>query len=334
MAIDFGLYRTKLNVNGNTSRERVINTLKQNLDRVGANSASYKSVEINGVSCNLFIDSTNDEYVKTFCDTEGNITGAGIIIDWQNKKWLAESFDFDNEIYAKGKLRYCNYTLNFLDASGNAVSYPCCIQSPTGVGLNQEGQITVGKSQYTIKLPFDTNTALLDKTYPDGKTRRLLIDYSTNRPTAFEITHADRVTYPGLVELYINEVERSTDDNITLMIADYYSRAATTPVEPTDDGSCEITFNGEPIIEVGKAYKTFTAVFKDADGDVVETTPVWDIVLTDMTLVSKVITTSDDDYIKIKVTDRTMIGTPIRLELTNEDESLSTYVMLEVVSIG
>lgn len=333
MATNWDLYNKRLNVNGNTKRERDINKLKSDLLINVVNSPSHKTVTINGVSKGLLVNlASSSSYtnlnIKNIqsLNTNGFKVGDYVVLDSLN--YLINEVDPEDEIYTKGKMQECNYTLNFLDSHNLPISRPCIVSNSSG-GVTQDKMMSLGDGKYSIKLPFDTETVLLEKD------RRLLIDYGTLKPIAYKIVRSDRVSYKygtgGIIELTVEEDERNSNDNIPLMIADYYSNVAPTP-PPIE--LCTITYTGDAELQTGIGYKKFTAIFKDAEGNILDNViPVWSVVLTDSSLLQYISTESADDYIKIKVTSTKMIGVPVRLELKDVAETMSSFVILEVVSI-
>lgn len=328
--INWDLYNARINVSGSTAREMVINKVKDTISRYGSDSISCKDIKINGVSKKLFITNTSDPYVKNFQDTEKIITSAGALIEYADNQWLVEKLDVDDEVYPTGKLRFCNHTLNFLDSNLRPTSRPCYVEN-TSYGTDETGisiskvNITTGAGTYRIILPYDAQTALFDRTYADtNQNQRIML-----QKKSYEITDVDFITQPGCVIITAEECERSADDNVEMGIADY-SRVKTTSTLPR----CEITYSGEPVLEVGKAAKRFSVRFIDENGNLLETTPAWNVVMTNSALLEFVASTTEVNDIYLRVTDKRLIGETIRLEVENEDATMSAYVEIGVISLG
>jgi hypothetical protein len=99
--------------------------------------------------------------------------------------------------------------------------------------------------------------------------------------------------------------------------------------------SAEITYSGNDVLEIGKGYKTFTAVFKDSAGVVLtDIVPAWNIALDDSSLLPYVLSDDADDYIKLKVTEPTMAGESISLSLSDSDHIATASISLEVLALG
>ncbi len=331
MAVDWNLYTARLNLDGSSDRERNINEMKRRISQAIVNSPSYKS---NGL---VIIDTLNP-YVKNFVALSDNTVLAGMVKDYRSSKYLITAVDIDNEVNMRGTMERCNYELKFLNSFNHPTSRWCCVENATkyNSGAKPAGtvaKIELGSSQYLVKLSYDEETALLDRVYPDGNDRRLLLDFGTSVPNAYRVTQTDRVSYPGLVVLTLTEDTRSGNDNLSLMIADYYSRVAPSPVQPTYP-LCKIVYSYEPVLEVGKGYKKFQAVFYDTEGNVENLDPVWTVTASDSLLLEYVLTQSDEDYILIKVTSNLLVGKSVTLTLKNQAETLTTSINLEVCALG
>lgn len=339
MPINWNFYENRLNALGATKRDRDIASIKLNAVRSGIYSPSCKSVSIGNENCFLFIDSTETAGSKTYTDVFDVVHHAGTLVTWAGATWLVDSYDVDNEVYADGKLLLCNYELRFLDANGNPKSKMCYVENYTkyNTGTRTTGltnKMELGSTQFFIKLPLDSDTQTLDRVYTDGKEQRILLDKDTLRPKAYQITLADRVSYPGIVALSVSECLESADDNTELMMADYYSRINTDTLPVITSDYCEITYSGEPVLKVGQGYKAFSAVFKDLSGVVQPgVTPVWSLDSTS-NLIQKVIIQYDTGRILLKVTDSELIGFKFDLVLEDESSEISSSIEIEVTDIG
>jgi hypothetical protein len=305
------------------------------MTRYGVDSASCKDIKIDNVVQKLFILDTKDPYVKDCQDIFDVLYCAGTIVEYATAYWLVEKLSFDGEIFKTGILRQCNYNLKFLLSTHQPASRYCYASSSssstdkTGNPIQMEYPVGV----LHITLPSDGETLLLDRTYTDtGKNQRLLVDFGTTTPKAYEIKSADRLT-AGIITLVVEECLSSKNDNVTLGIADY-DRYVPIETVPTT-ANCQIIYNGTANIQTGKAAKKFTAKFLDALGVVLPgVTPVWTLTMVNPALLDKVITVVAEDYITIKISDVSLIGEAIRLDLTDSTTSVSKYIMLGVESIA
>ena len=285
-------------------------------------------------------DNSSQDNVRQIIGKRGSFA-SGQYVFYQAKLWLIDSLIGDNLVYIKATMTYCNYTQHFLNSGGSPIFRPCCVNDSSSYtpGIKSSGIVKIesGTVQFVVKMPLDSETNLLDRTYlsENNEPMRLLVDYYTSNPMAYRITHVDRITCPGCVLLSLLEDVRNENDNVELMIADYYNRFVESPAVPTPTIMCEISYSGEAILEIGKGYKTFTAIFRDESGNTsFSIMPVWDIVLSDMSLEQYVIYETSDNTIKIKVSEPSMNGIFVTLNLSDEENTMSSSVMLEVAYIG
>lgn len=324
------------------SKEETTASVIENFNIRRLYSAESEAVTIDGVSENVLIQDHSNPLNENKSDKKihvpmGSALTTGSYVIYNSETWLTISrVNIVSNAYKSAQIIKCNYNLKFLSSLLQPISRQCFVtRTRSGTDINGNPvQIELGDGKLSIVLPYDSETALLDRTYPDGKNQRLLIDFGSTTPRAYNVTDADRLSKIGCVVLTLEECERSVDDSVSEMIADFDRRVIIpSPIIPAA-GKCTITFSGEPEIQVGLAVKKFVGKFYDSSGDLLEVTPVWNLVIPDITLLDKIITVTAYDYITIKVTDRTLIGTPIRLELTDATESVSAFILLNIKSIG
>ena len=87
------VYNNRMNINGETKRERDINCLKQNILAKAPNNLSYKSVKLNGEEVYLMINSDTKPYYKKFISLPDQEILAGDYIEWANNIWLVYESD-------------------------------------------------------------------------------------------------------------------------------------------------------------------------------------------------------------------------------------------------
>ena len=324
------------------TKEETIASVIENFNIRRLYSAEGVAVTIDGVSENVLIQDHSNPLNENKSDKKIHVpmesvltTGSYVIYNYET--WLAISrVDIVDNAYKSAQIIKCNYNLHFLSSLLQPLSRHCLVtRTRSGTDVNGNPvQIELGDGILSLTLPYDSETSLLDRTYPDGGNQRLLVDFGSTTPRAYNVTDADRLSKIGCVILTLEECERSVNDSVQNMIADYDRYEAIPSEVIPETGKCTITFNGEPEIRVGLAAKKFIGKFYDSNGDLLEVTPVWNLVIPNTALLDKIITVIADDYITIKVTDRTLIGTPIRLELTDATESVSNFITLNIKSIG
>ena len=324
-----------------SKKETELFEIRRTIEREFGVPLDYENdVTKNGAKQGFLVLRTKESTEKKIFSRPSESFSLGDVIKCYGADWLVTELDPNTQIRNGGKITQCNYTLKFLDANGVPVSRPCIVENATkyNSGVKTQGtevRMELGTSQYLIKLPFDSITAFLDKTYPnESRNQRLLMDFGTQYPAAYEISDADRVTYPGLIMLTLIRTERSENDSVENMIADYDRLASEGEPSPVSELNCNISFSGESSLFYGSGSKSFYAEFVQGGTPINSIVPVWSVALIDQSLLQYLQISQAENYVKIKVLSSLMIGMFVRLELKDIDNITSTYLDLEVKSLA
>ena len=247
---------------------------------------------------------------------------SGDLLFCKKDYWLCtSSYDY-HDLYCHAEFIRTNYTLKWQNSKGEIIEKRSYIVS---AAQYDSGEITtntmvLGSDQLLITLPCDEDTVYLNNT------QRFLIDKNTVTPTAYKISRVDTVPYSdwevGCIVLIATQTTLNPlTDRVDLMVCDYKedenSGSTITSVIP----SIEYTTTQ---IKSGGSAKKFVAKFKDADGnDVTPITFAWDIVCS---FKDKLVTTENDNYIKISVDDNSLIGEEFELTLTADGNTTSITI--------
>lgn len=170
-----------------------------------------------------------------------------------------------------------------------------------------------------VYLPLDEDTLKL--TYD----KRVFIDNNYQIP--YKITRPDNVSTSyngnGLICLIMSQDVLSDEDRPDLGLCNYF-----VPTPPQPSTTCEITYANSPTIYVGGNAKTFQAIFKDSDGNILtDVSAIWstDISIADQTKI--LFTDKGNNTCTLKaVNDNSLIGKVVRLSVKNSDNTLSSFV--------
>ena len=209
---------------------------------------------------------------------ENDYFNSGNLILYDSDNWLCTSAFVFHDLYCKGNLQRCNYTIKWQDKDTLAIKeYPAFVQSASQYNSGEEGNktITIGYNQYMIVLPSNSDTIKLDRHY------RFFIDKPNGTNIVYRLTRNDVVPYSdwddGCVCWIVTEDQYNPEtDRIDLMLCDYITPTPTPPIPP----DITITYSGQPQIYNGGTNKTFTAVS-----------------INEITLWSKTCTEEQNDYI-------------------------------------
>ena len=259
----FDQYKNRVNLRGETVRERTLYREKRELSLKAINSLSCKDCEVNGVAQKLIIDDGTLPYYKEVKSLPDEYFDAGDLVEWAGAKWLIVSCDWDKEVYTYGKMQQCNYVLKWQNPDATVIERWSVVLSASKYnnGEKYNNVIVVGSNQIMIYLPLDSETLKL------SADKRLMVDFNTDKPKCYDITRVDTVTmsYDGVAEprydgkgcvlLILTETELNPDvDNVELMLCNYINPSdVPQPTEPI-----LITYAGNPELRIG-GRKTFTA---------------------------------------------------------------------------
>lgn len=217
---------------------------------------------------------------QTLIDTP--IVVGDIIYDSAEDEYLicTEAFKIDS-IHYQGKFTLCNWILKWQDKNGDILEYPCYDFNSTQYNSGEQSnrQFTIGSSQHTVLLPYDSNTVIL------SSPQRFFLDRNTDNPTSFIVTQNDTTSLgigkKGIVRVTLYECERNNDtDRIDLGICDYFDKSEVTN-NNSSDGYIDksVIYYDTTIIKSGGDSQTFIAKFFDNEGNEInEIVPKWSIV--------------------------------------------------------
>lgn len=325
MAIDLDYY-LKINnaYNVDSLKDVELYNIKQNINSDFENNVDFERVLINGEEQGVLVIKSNTSTnvnIKKIISKPNETFKIGDIVEWTGFNWLITEIDVDRKIYTVGRIALCQSVLKWQNNKGDIIERPFVAKSASG-GISEGDIMTVKDQEHRIQIPLDDETKALF----NGK--RFLIG-SINNPSAYKIIKKDVITgnygeMGGILNLTLEETELSEKDNKKLMIADYFEPS--TPPSPV--GNCEIVYRGQPVIRIGGSTKTFTAVFKDDDGNALDIQPVWSI---DNTFDGKITTKIIDNSIKIKaVDDSSLIGETIVLILSDSDNRYNAEIKINI----
>lgn len=349
MAINWDLYNTRLTIRGTTQRERTINDFQIMKNQKGAESPSCKTVLINDVEKQVFINSTNKRNIKSISpvlNSDSLILGSKVY--WKYKYWLLNDLNEDDDVLVDGQIQLCNYTLPFQTNSSQIHNEPCIIVDATrasSTGEDEEKIITIPDTQCVILIQYNEVTKYL------VESKRLFIDMnnmSIGEPKVYHISKVNRIKYMdgnnGILEITCDQDQITSADNPSLLIADYISKDPSPIPTPSIDGQCFITntrkviYNTSVKLKVGGTKKPFDCIFKNLSGDIVaDISPIWKLVeLTDKQD-GKIHLTYDTQYLTrcyINIdNDIDLIGSEFKLQLSSLNGNYGTFELIcQVVS--
>jgi|GEM_PF-2590618 len=204
---------------------------------------------------------------------------SGDILFYDDHYWICVFQKNSHFLHCKGTFIRTNYLLKWQNSSGEIIKRYCHVQSAAQYNSGEYGNktITLGSDQLMVILPSDNETNIL------ATPKRIFVDKKEEKPIPYKITRNDNVPYSdwdyGCVNLIMTQDVLRGIDNIQLGICDYIPPVL--PPHQDEDNNlltCEIIYKGNPTIIAGGNEKTFTAVFRDENGNEVDDIiPLWSI---------------------------------------------------------
>lgn len=272
---------------------------------------------------------------------------AGMYIFYENRYWLITGYPSYNGIYEKAVMQLCQYKLRWQNAKGEIIERFISTSSASKYDIGETGNSTIilTSDNLTLLLPNDEESLNLY-----GK--RVFIDKRTPPEKVYKITRSDDVLYDygeehgGVLSFIADKTElNTTTDRQDLRLCDYIEiddsnstdSEAPTPSDPenpdkTTDLSAKITFKGTQELKIGGSTKTLTGGFTDANGNTTTDIGTWEVITIDE-LLPYLEYTIDENTLKINVLDTDLIDSKVRIMFSSADNTISTYLDFDVVSM-
>ena len=328
------LFDKLITADGDTMRERNKNRAKRDYVVTSKPSLALKHVTINDEERDVIIESGSSTHIKKILSMPDERFYDGDYVLWDGYYWLVSETDLDSEVQYKGIIRQCNKKLRWQNANGEIIERWCATdeKATNTQGVSYKAIVDKVKTNYTIYLPLDNETMKIRRYH------RFILDVDLEDPDTYVVTNRNVVSsvydpdmVHGVILIVLSQDERSQDkDNLELQIADYKEER-----EIVEGINCEIQYSGDtPNIKVGGSFKTYSAVFYDSEGHVVEgITPVWNVTFVpDTDQYYECI--EEDGKLKIKALyEPSIVKQQVLIELSAESYEASCELFAKVVYV-
>ena len=275
----------------------------------------------------------------------------GDYLEYDGMVWLClNSYSFHN-LYCRATFMSCDWQIYWINEKGELKSQYVVDQNSTqyNSGESSNATMTLGAAQHMLKMPCNEDTVMFDSP------QKFCIDRNIKKPTCYKVTQNDNTSYnygKGLCCVTVTETQLNPDkdklitleDGKQVWVCDYIeiddntntpSEDPTTPPENPDemtDLRASITFKGSQELKIGGTTKTLTGSFVDSDGNATADIGVWEVITIDE-LLPYLEYTITDNTLKIKVLDTDLIDSKVRIMFSSADNTISTYLDFDVVSM-
>lgn len=314
---NYGLFNTRVNAYGETSRERTVNTAKEDIAKNLYDHPNLRDVKIDGKYGKLVViskDRTGNSLkdVKQILSLPGETFNVGQYVEFSNQIWLIHQADVDDEVYVDGQMTLCPNILKFQDVTGKIHHYPYFVDTSLP-SLDINKMTTTSDTTRKIKLPFDeiTREFFIDK--------RFMGEVIGGKPQCWKVNELDADSNRGLLVVTLEKDEfNDKTDSIEHGICNYFK--TTTPVVP--DETIEIVYSGKPELRVGGNYKDFYVKYYDGNGEeILNVDSTWTIEVHPL-FESNIISQIDGNKISLKVEAITgIVGQTVSLTVVGDNNT-------------
>ena len=353
------LMKERMKITGHTPRKEMIrdgqNLLKEELEHDSSYSPTmffYDSDnKVDDRLANLRVygrknSSLNGNYMNFLTTYDNPVKIGDYIHDAKDDTyWLVYNSFNVNDVHYEGKLIQCNYPLKWQLSNGKVVERWANIVSASKYDTGETGNATIvlSSNNFTVLIGYCEEGYELE-----GK--RVFIDKrNVNPEKVFKMTRGDDVLFDSgnmgaLFSFIADKTEFNKDeDRPDLKLCNYIDidSGSDTPYDPTTppenpdemtDLKAVITFKGSQELKIGGTTKTLTGSFVDSDGNATTAIGVWEVITIDE-LLPYLEYTITDNTLKIKVLDTDLIDSKVRIVFSSADNTVSTYLDFDVVSM-
>lgn len=281
--------RRMLATSGTSLRDEIIKNSKQLLQSTFLDDASSNPNLVfwntsNNLMCRIFDRKKSSGFIvatiQVFIDS--TLTVGDIIYDSSEKQyWMCTKMFNIDDVHKQGEITFCNYSIKWQNSSGIILSYPCITSTSSTAGVSEGKVVTVGDAVYTIKLPFDSNTLLInidDRFIIDDPTVEIPQVYAVSKPNRIEFKFGDK----GLIELTMKQSQyNDKTDRKDLGICNYI--VPTENPNTSEDNTYAVIASDNKDNKVVVGYKDGTILSpKFFNADNIENSsiiPVWEFTL-------------------------------------------------------
>jgi hypothetical protein len=167
LPVNWTIYERKLKINGNITRDRQINLMKDGIINSFADSPSYRSAYFNGstTATDIQIIDSDKYYIKTIQMKPNENINVGDLIVFDSRTWLCTEVDKTNPVFQYGKIYLSTQTIT-LYKNNTSYQIPCVIQSgikTSQLGTDENTYIEMPSSTITMRLPNTAITRLINR---------------------------------------------------------------------------------------------------------------------------------------------------------------------------
>lgn len=262
-------------------KEAEINRLRAEYARNMSLSLEYESnALINGESRRIIATKTKGNQRYKVSSYPGETFYAGDIVECYGSHWIVIEVESNKDICTTGVMLRCNHLFRFQNGTSEIIERWGVLDTGVYSTTVKETELQTSlNKQYKIYLPLDDETRklyigkrLATSLMKDSNYKDVLVCWRTTEFDDLSENYGDDAL---LILKCISDQYNPNTDSIEERICDYISEE---DVPAAQNYSAEIMFNGDAVVRIGGAGKTFGVVYYDADRNVVDgVTTSWSI---------------------------------------------------------
>lgn len=219
------IYRERIAAKGETKRNSTIIREKRRINTHLVDNPSYQQCMVDNEDRVCAILNSDNFNIKTIISMPDEDLRHGALVEWMDNKWLIIDRDPNTTMYTKCTMKQCNYLLKWVDTTGKICEQWAIVADGTkyltGEFEDRNFVATRGDTRLSVTISRTPDALNLDRT-----TRFIIDDPDCHEHLAYSLTKPLRMgsTYngDGVFNFVMQEVETTDDDNLDLLIADYY----------------------------------------------------------------------------------------------------------------
>lgn len=221
----FDVYEARINAKGRTKRGAALQREKKYLRDHLPDNLSYQEAVVDGEARLVSIANSDNLNEKTIFSLPDEDLRHGALVEWMDNRWLITERDANTTIYTKCKMIQCNYLLKWINKDHQIIEQWSVVSDGTkyltGEFEDKLFMATRGDTRLSVILANTPESAKLDR-----QSRFLIDDPRAGDIIAYSLTKPLRMGWSyngnGVFQFVLQEVVTTDDDNLDLMIADYY----------------------------------------------------------------------------------------------------------------
>lgn len=241
------VYNARITAKGGTKRESAIMREKRRIRDHIVDNPSFNQCIIDGEDRVATILNSDNLNIKTIISMPDEDLRHGALVEWMDNKWLIVDRDPNTTMYTKCTMKQCNYLLKWVDP----ITHQICEQwsivedgTKYLTGEFEDRNFIASRGDTRLSVTISRTEAAL---HLDRVNRFIIDDPDCHEHLAYSLTKPLRMgsvyNGDGVFRMVMQEVETTDDDNLDLLIADYYKyfpRPSSDVVDtPVDNGGSD-----------------------------------------------------------------------------------------------